>query len=73
MALTAAQIQTKIDNLNTIYDTLSADIADSVGIAGRSAALKRLTEVQQQIEYWEGRLARVDATRPTVVRFGKPA
>ncbi len=78
MGLSQAQIQTNLDNLNTIYATLSAEKADSLGSpVGASAAFKRLTEIQKQIDYWEKRLdaidtssASVNAHRPAVLRFG---
>ena len=56
-SLTTAQIQTKLDNLSTTYDSLSADAATSRSSAnGRSHTLRELKEVQEQIVYWEGRL-----------------
>lgn len=75
-ALTAAQIETKIANLNATYDTLSAEIADSMSSpTGASSTFKRLEAIRKEIEHWETKLARVSAgtTRLAVIQFGNPA
>ncbi len=72
--MTAAQIQTILDNLTASYTTLSAEIAQSISMpaAQRSEQYRSLEELQKQIEIWEHKLAQVAGTaqgQPYAIRF----
>lgn len=60
-SLSAAQIQTKIDNLNATYDSLSTKLAKQRSGTDRSLTQRDLKEVREELEIWEKRLDR--ATR----------
>jgi len=70
-SLTAAQIQTKVDLLNAMYDELAADKLTSRSTAGRSHTLRELESVQKQIEHWEKRLDRTTRAQSTFTQ-GRP-
>lgn len=70
-SLNAAQIQTKIDNLNETYDTLTTKLATQRAGADRSVTYQELKDIRGEIEAWEKRL-NISTQAASTFTIGRP-
>lgn len=66
MALTAAQIQTKINLISTTLDTLYAKTAKDMSLESRKIVLQDIDKLEASLTMWENRLGGIQKTKPRV-------
>ena len=66
MALTAAQIQTKIDAISTTLDALYAKTAKGMSLEARTITLQDIDKLESSLTMWENRLGGIQGTKPRV-------
>jgi hypothetical protein len=66
MSLTTANIQAKITAISATLDELYTKQSKDMSLEARRFVLQDIDKLRGELEYWEGRLARANNSKPRV-------